>query len=233
LTNKKPYSEKRTLWTVFGAYFLICSGWALYRFFVEAPMSALFGPGFPVAALLEGLIKSLLLILPSLLLMRKMREGLAIPPKQIFGFSWKTILFGLGLSVLFFVFYSVRGLLMQGGIRYDFQISLDTLIGAVFFAAITEELMYRAFILNALVKKFGREWANIITALLFALMHLPIWIAGGTTNLLDLLPRLLSTACIGYLLGQVFLLSGGIWGAVLAHALHNLIIEAIKPPCCG
>jgi len=228
--NTKPYSKKRTLWTVFGAYLLICSVWAVYRFFVEAPLSVLFDPGFPTAALLEGLVKSLLYILPPLILMNRMKEGLEILPKQVFGFSWKTILFGLGLGLLFFVFYSARAVLVEGGIRYDFRLSADTLIGAVFFAAITEEILCRAFILNALVKKIGRGWAHIITAVLFALMHLPIWIAGGTTSLQTLLLNLLSTGCIGYLLGLVFLHSGGIWGAVAAHALHNFIIDTIKPP---
>lgn len=209
---------------VFISYLLISGVWAVYRLLLDKQMHTLFSPA--IGSLLEGMIKSLVLIVPSLILMRALKPSLDIPGKKVFSYSARSLLSGLLLGLVFFAFYSLRNML-NGGFRFSFDLSTDELIGSVFFAAITEEIMYRGFILNTLVKKFGREWAIIVTSVLFAFMHLPVWLAGGSVVLLDILSKLLSTACIGYLLGWVFLRDKVIWGAVLAHGLHNLIVNVV------
>jgi len=206
------------------SYFLISGVWAAYRLFLDKPMTALFLP--VVAALLEGVIKSLVLIVPSLLMMRALKPEMEIPGKKVFSLTVRSLLSGLILGLIFFAFYTLRHVL-AGGVRFSFAISADELISTVFFAAVTEEIMYRGFILNTLVKKFGKEWAIVATSVLFALMHLPLWLATGGVDLMTILSRLLSTACIGYLLGWLFLRDKVIWGAVLAHALHNLIVNVV------
>ncbi len=217
--------KRSPLAVVLISYVCITGLWALYRFFLDTPLNALFPT--PAGALLEGVIKCLLLILPSVLLMRACEDDLFIPTRQAFSLKPRALLTGLVLGAVFLGFYVVRNLIVGGGVRFNFAVSTDDLLSSVFFAAVTEEIMYRAFMQNVLVKKFGRERAIVIAAVLFAFMHLPIWIAGGTVDVLELVVRLLSVGLTGYLLGLAFVHDKVIWGAVIAHGLHNLIVHVV------
>ncbi|RAO75950.1 hypothetical protein CA260_15155 [Dyella jiangningensis] len=80
---------------------------------------------------------------------------------------------------------------------------------------LVEELLFRGVLLSAISRHVGSGWAIVITAVLFACVHLPdlsfLWYA---------LPNL---ALLGLVLGWLRVQSGSIWPAVLAHGANNLL----------
>jgi membrane protease YdiL (CAAX protease family) len=75
-------------------------------------------------------------------------------------------------------------------------------------APLSEEIVFRGYLLPALAGRFGIVRAVVGQALLFSLIHLdPIGFA----------PRLL----LGLVFGWLVILSGSLWSSIAAHALNN------------
>lgn len=75
--------------------------------------------------------------------------------------------------------------------------------------ALSEEILFRGYVLRNLVQQYGARVGILITALLFSLGHM----AGPSRSLIPLL----SIAMAGLLLGYAYLKSGSLW---LPFALH-------------
>jgi membrane protease YdiL (CAAX protease family) len=87
-------------------------------------------------------------------------------------------------------------------------------IGAVIFAPIVEELLFRGVLLRGLLRRTGPVAAVLISAVIFALVH---WV--GDPNTLPFLPAL---AGLGVVLAVVALRSGELSTSIFIHAGFNL-----------
>jgi membrane protease YdiL (CAAX protease family) len=87
---------------------------------------------------------------------------------------------------------------------------------ACVLAPITEELVFRAFIFNA-IERYGGFWpAAIVSGLFFGLVHV-------SSSPLDILVFALPLAIGGVLLAGVYARSKCYWSNVIAHALFNSV----------
>jgi sodium transport system permease protein len=83
--------------------------------------------------------------------------------------------------------------------------------------AICEELLMRGVVLRSLVKPLGHTGAVVVSALLFAILHLSAY-------------RFVPTFMLGLLLGTVALSSRSLWPAMLVHALNNASVVVLTGP---
>lgn len=88
------------------------------------------------------------------------------------------------------------------------------IIGAVIFAPIVEELLFRGVLLRALLRRFGPAAAVLGSGVIFALVHYI-----GDPNTLPFLPAL---AGLGVVLAIVALRSGDLSTSIFIHAGFNL-----------
>ncbi|MCZ6539880.1 MAG: CPBP family intramembrane metalloprotease [Chloroflexi bacterium] len=79
---------------------------------------------------------------------------------------------------------------------------------------VAEEIFFRGFVLNGLLKRFGVGRALLLSSLLFGLFH----IDPGA---------IVPTFALGIVLGWVYLKTGSIWPAMFVHALHNTVAVLI------
>ena len=85
-------------------------------------------------------------------------------------------------------------------------------VGAVVLAPITEEILYRGLVLEALTERgFGPVVATVLMTLLFAVIHLPNFGVAGTVFI----------AVWGFLPAILRLRYENLTGAVLMHMLNN------------
>jgi membrane protease YdiL (CAAX protease family) len=82
-------------------------------------------------------------------------------------------------------------------------------IGSVVAAPMVEELFFRGFVFGGLRPRYGWQKAAVISAALFAAVHLPRW---GTLPL---------QLVFGYLLAYLYERSNSIWPGILMHAWVN------------
>lgn len=87
-----------------------------------------------------------------------------------------------------------------------------------------EELLMRGFVLGQLLR-WHRPWrAQWMSAVLFAAMHLPAWIATSGVHV-GLVPSTIVVAALGLVLAALRVRSRSLLFAVLVHAANNLMAE--------
>jgi len=90
-----------------------------------------------------------------------------------------------------------------------------------------EEILFRGFILTTLRERLRFVPANLITSLLFTMIHWPYHLWAGMP-----LPRLamlsVSLFIIGYLLGYLVKLTNSLWPSVGAHIANNFLVGFLR-----
>jgi membrane protease YdiL (CAAX protease family) len=89
---------------------------------------------------------------------------------------------------------------------------------------VLEELLMRGFLLGQFVRFMSSLRAQLLVALLFALMHLPGWIAMEGFSV-GLVPMTISLFLLGLVLGLVVRTSGSVLPAIVLHSANNVIAE--------
>ncbi|WP_070972122.1 CPBP family intramembrane glutamic endopeptidase [Vibrio sonorensis] len=112
------------------------------------------------------------------------------------------------------------------GLRPDYQekpsITFDGFVNAVLLAGITEETVFRGYLLKKLQESKPFWKANLIQSLLFAAIHLPIWLRTDAPIPI-VAPYVLM---LGVVFGMVYRHSRNLWIVVVLHSLHNLWVIA-------
>lgn len=185
--------------------------WGFYRFLFKLPEE-----------IEEIIIKPILWLLPVFYLLKKEKSKIStvgITTKNIF----PAIYFSLGLGVIF----AIEGI-FANFIKYkefDFGANLGEkvfLLSLVlsFATAISEEIAFRGFI-------FGRIWhatknelfSNLVTSIVWALIHLPITVFWLNTGFSDSLSFLFLTTIFGIGSCFVYARTKNIFSSVLLHVL--------------
>lgn len=208
---KKP-SLKHVL-ALFSFIFVV---WAIYRYF----------PGILPVWVEELILKPIIWLLPVIWILRKIEHR----PLSSLGFSRKNLFpsfyWGIGLGMVFALegfltnIFKYRGLNLPG-VNYSSAIFLGQ-IGLSFATAISEEIVFRGYIFNRLWKIWRNEWwANLVSALLFMIIHLPIsvFVLGYTPT--AMIAYLFLVLVYGLGSGFIFARTNNIISCILLHVFWS------------
>lgn len=87
----------------------------------------------------------------------------------------KGLFWGIILSSLVGLYFAIEVYLFNKE-TFHFLLPLDSYLDGFLVVGITEEMVFRGFILKEINKRMSFWKANGITALLFLFIHYPIWI---------------------------------------------------------
>jgi len=118
---------------------------------------------------------------------------------------------GLGGAALVAAWLSARGVAGLHLVPANAVMALWT--PTVALVAIAEEVALRGALFDAVRAAGGDGWALVVTTLLFALIHLPLYGVGALP--LDL--------AAGLLLGGLRVVSGGVLAPAIAHVIADLV----------
>ena len=107
------------------------------------------GLGF---ALIETLTKLLIWTLPAILLIKHYETELFIGLKEMFVNKVKWAKYSL-IAISFFIYYLMITYFSVGKIAVNPAFRLESIISSVLFVGITEEVVFRGWLLNAMLKK--------------------------------------------------------------------------------
>ena len=168
--------------------------------------------------LAESAIKLLVWTLPAALLIRHFRDDMWISLKEMFNSRPRWF---KDAPLLLIVFVP----LVRAGIWGGFQINPDfvpsALISSVLFVGITEELVFRGFLLNAFLIKLGMPYAIALDAVLFTLIHFPIWIYRGFT-ISEFLAASIAIPILSVFFAYSFIKTKNIFIPIILHMIWNL-----------
>jgi membrane protease YdiL (CAAX protease family) len=164
-------------------------------------------------------MRGLLWFLPAALLIR--RSGKSLKGVLNLGSLKRILLWGGGLGLLLAAEITVTKL-VRGAPVFSWDMSWSLLTAAV-IAPFVEELLFRGAVLGAFQTKLKFWPANILTGVLFLLVHFPGWYFQGVLmkNLLSPAGGALAILLLGLIFGLAARQSKSVSGSILTHMLNN------------
>ncbi|MCL2426849.1 MAG: CPBP family intramembrane metalloprotease [Oscillospiraceae bacterium] len=167
------------------------------------------------------IIKLLVWTVPAILLIRHYHADMWIGLREMF--TNKKIWFKDAYLLLL-----IFSPLLRAGVFGGFAINPDfepiRMVGTVAFVGITEELVFRGFLLNAFLKKMKMPYAIALDAVLFLLIHFPIWIYRGFTPS-EFLSGIVAVPILSVLFAYSFIKTRNIFVPIVLHMLWNLQVS--------
>jgi uncharacterized protein len=109
------------------------------------------------------------------------------------------------------------------GRGFSFSLVWEDVLVLVLLTAITEEIVFRGFVLQQLLVRFPFPTANVLASLLFVLIHVPIWIMTYQLGLIEMARVAPVVFAVGWILGALFVGTRSLWPPIAIHAVYNLL----------
>jgi len=187
----------------------------------------LLSPLTPIASELIGqAIKLFVWTFPAILLISHFHDNMQIGLKEMFTskLQWsRDYLFAIVIIALLVV-RPVHALLVFGELGINPNFVPIRLVGAVLFVGITEEVVFRGFLLNAFMGKMKMPYAIALDAVLFTLIHYPIWIYRGF-DVSDFAAASIQVAILSVGFAYSFIKTRNILVPMALHMVWNLSIH--------
>ncbi|MGE7688406.1 CPBP family intramembrane glutamic endopeptidase [Lysinibacillus sp. NPDC097214] len=217
ITNKEKNNDVKTM---IGFILIFYFVWTIKELWL---IDYIYSYGEIISPLIEALVKGVVWIFPTWLYIKyylhnKPFDYLRMNVNVIKGLFWGVM---LSLLVAFYFTFQTYFINQQS---FQFSLSLDDYLNSFIMAGIAEEIVFRGFILQELNKRLAFWKANIITALLFLVVHYPIWIYN---DIIFQFGSHLYVFLLGLLFGFVYKKTGSLWAVILLHAVHNFFVTII------
>ena len=200
--------------------------WTAWEFLIKDMISASVNNEYVSQFIKSGVIKNLFWVLPAALLVKRFDGEVYVGIREMF--STKVKVWRYLPILLLFTVYLLGGVILQKGritVSETFKLS-DIII--VLFVGITEEMVFRGWLLNALIGKNSnnsRKWfAVTANSVMFLLIHFPVWIHSGVFIEEFRSFGFLSILILSGIFGWTFIKSRNIWIPVALHMYWDLLM---------
>ena len=202
-------------------YALIFYGiWSLFELFIKGAVSAAIENELIAQFIKSGIIKNLVWTLPAVFLIRFFEDDSYLRLKEMFTNKVNLSKF-VPLFLAFTAYVLLAALLTRGNISAG--IGGDELI-ILLFVGITEETVFRGWLLNATITE-NRKWLPIlVNAVMFLLIHFPFWIASGEFSDISVIPNALCVLALSVIFSLSFIKSKSIWLPIALHTYWDLLV---------
>ena len=100
--------------------------------------------------------------------------------------------------------------------------TIDDFFNKFLLVGLEEEIIFRALLLNGLSKKENFTKASLITSVIFALIHVPLYIRSGIV-VTTILINIVKIICISSIYNYIFKESKSLWHILIVHSLWDLL----------
>lgn len=199
---------------------LFYSAWALVELLITPQLDAMSSEAL-AAFLRDCVIKNIIWTFPAFILIYKYNDQLTVGFKEMFTFNKGCIKY-LSLFLLFTVFIFLNLFIHSGKIAISEDFGADEII-VVAFVGLTEEIVFRGWLLNATAKR-NENVALAINAVMFLAIHFPIWIHEGVfiSNFANF--GFISIMMLSVIFGYVFLKTKNILLPIALHMYWDFLL---------
>jgi uncharacterized protein len=99
------------------------------------------------------------------------------------------------------------------------SVTWNSVLGTSFLVGFIEEIPYRGFMLQKFAEHVDFRFANLITSLLFVVVHLPGWISLHMVST----GRVASIFIFSVVMAEAFRYSTSLWAPILAHSGNDFL----------
>ena len=171
----------------------------------------------------EALCKTLLWVVPPILLLRHFGQDVHIPLRDMFTNRFDLLRAGLLLAALC-AYLIGSHLLREHTLHFQFTWRLFGFI----LVGITEEIAFRGYILNAMYNDKTQKYMLEVNAVLFLCIHFPVWIREGTFVSAFAGLGFLSILAVGMIFAWSFVRFRNIWVPIILHTVYDVLVTALN-----
>ncbi|HOV25087.1 MAG TPA: type II CAAX endopeptidase family protein [Pseudobacteroides sp.] len=133
---------------------------------------------------------------------------------MVWGIAIGAALIGINILKMF--------LIVKSGLNIDME--MDNIINVVLVTCLTEEIVFRGFLLNKIEEFIEFWWANIIVSIMFVTIHFPIWMMSndGIT-----ITKVLPVMALSILFGYTYKKSNSLWAPIIIHGANNFMVAVL------
>lgn len=213
--------ERHLRWWQYAAFYIIF--WLVWAAFTLG-VKPILEKGSPwTAEIVQEICKCIIWIVPALYLIHMYSGDLEISPKEMFSAKIPVIKLVPWLLIMIAVpmWNAHRA---NGAIAVHPDFHLYSLIGGFLTVGITEEIVFRGWLYNVTLKKLPSGYAEILNAVLFLLIHIPIWILQGklVSNIAS--GSWVSIVILSYLFSWIFKETRNLWVSIILHMTWDLMV---------
>lgn len=206
-------------------YIIVFYGlWTVWEFLVKDMISASVKNEYLSQFIKSGVIKNLFWVLPAVLLVKRFDGEIYVGLREMF--TTKVMVWRYLPIFLLFTVYLLSGvILLKGAITVSKTFRPSDII-IVLFVGITEETVFRGWLLNAFIGGNGnKKWlAVILNSVMFLLIHFPVWIRSGVFFEEFRNFGFLGILILSGIFGWTFIKSKNIWIPVTLHMWWDLLM---------
>ena len=167
-----------------------------------------------------AIIKLLVWTIPAVILIKHYESDMWISLKEMLKNKVKWWHY-ISVLIAFFIYNLVSAWISFGKVEIHQNFVPTSLIGMVLFVGVTEEAVFRGWLLNALLKKTEIWHAILLNAFLFILIHYPIWIYKGY-DFTYFISGSISVLLLSIIFSWAFIKSKNIFVPMVLHMSWNL-----------
>ncbi len=207
---------KSKLCTIFAIYTIILySSWSLLELYLKTTIGI---DEFTK----EVYIKCMLWLIPAILLHFKLSDNMYIKKEEMYLLNKKCWAF-VPIMLLFTVLIIVNEYLINGKLTVNESFGINTII-EVLSIAIGEEMVFRGFFLNAILRDKKKFLAVLINSFMFLVIHFPAWIQSGTFISVFISGGFITILLLSCIFSFIFIKTKSIWTAVFLHFWWDLLL---------
>lgn len=196
--------------------------WILWEFWVRGSIGSAMENQVLAQFVKSGLIKNLVWTLPAILLIRYFQGEVAIPLKEMFSprVPWRKY---LSIFLAFTLYVLAGSFLQNGALTVSREFDMEKVV-ILLFVGLTEETVFRGWLLNATVREDSKWPAILLNTLLFLAIHFPKWLHAGEflSNFTNL--GFVSVLAMGVIFSLTFLQSRRLWVPIALHMYWDLLV---------
>ena len=170
-------TNKLTLKKALIIYFvLFYAAWAVYELVCRKILDSAINNDV-IVELCETVIKNLVWTLPAVLLIHKYCSDVLVKLKEMFTAKVNWLKY-LPIFAFFTAYILVNAYSQYGEIKIQSDFGIASII-TVLFVGLEEEMVFRGWLLNATVNEDKKRQYILLNAVMFLMIHFPIWIRKG------------------------------------------------------
>ncbi len=196
--------------------------WTIWEFYVKPFIGNTFENEYIAQLIKSGVIKNLVWTLPALLLIHRFKSDVYITLKEMFTAKVNWLKY-LPVYIIFTVWVLAGSFLSNGKLEISGGFGIDDII-IVIFVGLTEETVFRGWLLNAMFRE-NKKWLYImINAAMFLAIHFPTWIFQGVFISMFTSFSFLGTIALSIIFSCTFLKSRNILVPITLHMYWDLLV---------
>lgn len=198
--------------------------WFLYTVFLAPVLDRM---PLAIEVFISNLCKIICWTFPVILLLMSVFKRNPIRYLKLDKNVLKGIVAGAVSGGIIIVSILLRRIAFSGDVHINFLFGINTWLGGVLLIGITEEVVFRGYILQKFKEIVSFNRANAITSVLFVIIHFPKWFVDGDLfSYKFFVNSALFLLIFSYMQGVMLKKTGSIWSCFIFHAANNFAMFA-------